>query len=152
MRKLADVIQGPRRPTAPRPPSSVASTQATTATLRTDPEAAKALAALVYDSFQTLRQYGKEPESLESVTRCFRLVLADQSIIDIEKAFTFWLRHEREMPTPADILSIIQRGGNKPPLERAVYTSICRKQPELRSDDEWGYMRAFERFAMRGDV
>lgn len=152
MRKLGDVIMGQQKPTELKPPSSVASTQATSATLRTDPEAAKALAALVYDSFQTLRQYGKEPESLESVTRCFRLVLADQTIGDIETAFTFWLRHEREMPTPADILSVIERGGNKPPLERAVYTSLCRKQPELRTDDEWAYMRDYERLALRGDA
>lgn len=79
-------------------------------------------------------------------------MLADQTIGDIEKAFTFWLRHEREMPTPADILSVIERGGNKPPLERAVYTSLCRKQPELRTDDEWAYMRDYERLALRGDA
>lgn len=78
------------------------------------------------------------------------MVLADNSIEDISDGFKLWFRRSNEMPTPADIVNIIERGG-KPPLERSVYVNISKKEPELRDSDEWAYMREYERWAIRGD-
>ena len=102
---------------------------------------------MLQQCFQTLRIYGKEPEALESVIAMFRLVLADYPVGAITDGFRVWLKRSNEMPTPADIASIIERGG-KPPLERAVYVSLSRKAAEQRTSDEWAYMREYEVYAI----
>lgn len=115
--------------------------------LRDDLKGQKALAVMLHQCFQTLRIYGKEPEVLESVVAMFRLVLADYSTERIIDGFGVWLKRSNEMPTPADIANIIERG-NKPPFERAVYVSLGRKPPEDRTPDEWQYMRGYEAYAI----
>lgn len=123
------------------PPSSLS--------LRTDSDGQKALAVMLQQCFQTLRIYGKEPEALESVIAMFRLVLADYSVGAITDAFRIWLKRSNEMPTPADIASIIERGG-KPPFERAVYVNLSRKAAEDRTSEEWAYMRDYEADRLAG--
>lgn len=152
-RKLGDVINHPRNPSEPSSRSSeVTRPSRLGPPLQTDADSRKALTVHVHQCFHTLRLYGREPESLEHAIGAFQAALGGYTIGQVDRAFAFWLRHEREFPTPADIVSVIERGGDKPPLDRAVYTSLCRKQPELRTDDEWTYMRDYERLAMRGDT
>ena len=115
--------------------------------LRTDGAGQKALAVMLQQCFQTLRIYGKEPEALESVIAMFRLVLADYPVEKIINGFGVWLKRSNEMPTPADIAGIIDRGG-KPPLERAVYVSIGKREPVTRTPEEWAYMRDYENYAI----
>ena len=102
---------------------------------------------MLQQCFQTLRIYGKEPEALESVLAMFRLVLADYEMGEITDAFRIWLKRSNEMPTPADIAGIIERRG-KPPLERAVYIAIGKRDPVNRTPEEWAYMREYEIYAM----
>ena len=77
----------------------------------------------------------------------FRLVLADYAVGAITDAFRIWLKRSNEMPTPADIASIIDRGG-KPPLERVVYVAIAKRDAAMRTSEEWAYMREFEAAAI----
>lgn len=102
---------------------------------------------MLQQCFQTLRIYGKEPEAMESVVAMFRLVLADYPVEKIIAGFGAWLRRSNEMPTPADIANIIDRGG-KPPLERAVYIAIGKRDAAARTSEEWAYMREFEAVAL----
>ena len=88
---------------------------------------------------------------MESVTAMFRLVLADYGMDKITDAFRVWLKRSNEMPTPADIAGIIDRHG-KPPLERAVYVAIGKRDPVTRTSDEWAYMREFEAAAIGGGI
>lgn len=115
--------------------------------LRTDNDGQKALAVMLQQCFQTLRIYGKEPEALESVIAMFRLVLADYPVGAITDAFRIWLKRSNEMPTPADIASIIDRGG-KPPFERAVYVAIGKRDAATRTSEEWEYMAEYEAYAV----
>ena len=117
--------------------------------LKNSNEAKKALNVVLQHCFQALRLYGKEPEALESAVALFELVLADYSFAQIEQAFRAYLRQHNEMPAPADIASIIDRGG-RPAFDRLVYGSLTHKQPELRSDEEWQYMREYEAWAISG--
>lgn len=100
--------------------------------------------------FQSLKMYGREPEQLEATTGIFQMVLADYPIAKIESAFKAYIKRSNEMPAPADIVNLIERG-NKPPLDRAVYTSFSKKHPENRTHEEWAYMREYEQFMVRGD-
>ena len=144
--KLAGKAVAQTRTSGPKPPSLKGS-PSSSLSLRSDSEGQKALAVMLQQCFQTLRVYGKEPEALESVIAMFRLVLADYSVEKITGAFRLWLKRSNEMPAPADIANIIERGG-KPPFERAVYVSLSRKPPEQRTSDEWEYMREYENHAI----
>ena len=104
---------------------------------------------MLQQCFQTLRLYGKEPEALESVVAMFRLVLADYPVEKIIAGFGAWLKRSNEMPTPADIANIIERGG-KPPLERVVYVAITRRDAAMRTTEEWAYVRDYEDAALKG--
>lgn len=88
---------------------------------------------------------------MESVTRLFQMTLSDFSIEEIKKAFIFYMQHNNEMPTPADIYTIIKRGG-KPPLDKSVYIRISKKSGEERTQEEWQYLDEYERFMINGDL
>ena len=118
-------------------------------TLLQDSKGKLELETMLFQCFQSLKLYGKEPEAFEGTVAMFQMILADYPIQKIREAFKFYLKTHNEMPAPADIANIIARG-NKPPLDRVVYVSISKKQPEDRSHEEWEYMREFEAFAIRG--
>ena len=145
--KLTGEVVAERPRTNGEKPLSSEDSKPSSLSLRTDGDGQKALAVMLQQCFQTLRIYGKEPESLESVIAMFRLVLADYPVENITEAFRVWLKRSNEMPTPADIASIIERGG-KPPLERAVYVAIGKRDPAMRTSDEWAYMRDYEAYAV----
>lgn len=90
-----------------------------------------------------MKLYGKEPEQLRNTASLFSMVLADFPIEEITRAFTVHLQRSPEMPTPADICNIIRRNG-KPPFDRSVYHSLTKKDPALRTREEWAYMRGYE--------
>jgi hypothetical protein len=113
------------------------------------PVAKQELTTMVYQCFQSLKLYGKEPEAFEAVVAMMNLVLAEYPMAKIREAFAFYLKHNNELPAPADIANIIERG-NKPPFDRAVYISISKKHPEDRDSGEWCYMREYEQFQITG--
>jgi hypothetical protein len=114
-----------------------------------DQEGKKELVNLLHQGFKALKLYGKEAEHLTSIIQMFNLVLSDYPIEKIRKAFAYYLRHNSEMPTPADIAVIIERG-NKPPFDKSVYISISKKNPDQRTSDEWEYMKEYENFIITG--
>lgn len=146
MQHISQIISRPK-PTAPKPPSCAQQSQAVT--LRQDQAGRKEVATIIYQCFQSLKLYGKEPEALEATVAMFQMVLADYPIERVRQGFAFYLRHNSEMPTPADIANIIDRG-NKPPFDRSVYVALSRKDAEFRSAEEWQYIRDYEAFQVRG--
>jgi hypothetical protein len=97
-----------------------------------------------------MKLYGKEAGQLKSAAALFQLTLSDLPIDKIRDAFRFYLQNYTDMPTPADICNIVKRG-NKPPLDRSVYVSISKKDPELRTSADWAYMREYEEFQIHGE-
>jgi hypothetical protein len=113
------------------------------------PKAQEEMTLMLMQCFQSLKLYGKEPEQFEGVVAMFRMVLGDYPIDKIKDAFAFYLKRNSEMPAPADIANIIERG-NKPPFERSLYVSLSKKDAAYRSRDEWAYMRDYERYLITG--
>lgn len=107
------------------------------------------LSNFLFQCFESLKVYGKEPEQMKSVNSMFQLVLSDYNIEDIRRAFAYYLKHNTDLPAPADIVNIIERG-DKPPLDKTVYVSISKKLAENRTKDEWQYMRDYEKFMITG--
>lgn len=87
-----------------------------------------------------------------AVANMFQMVLADYPIGKIKAAFKAYLKTNSDMPAPADIVHLIERG-NKPPLNQAVYIELCRRdRAERFSQFTWEreYIRDYERFQMSG--
>lgn len=110
--------------------------------------------------FDGLKLYGKEPEQLENTVKLFRLALADFDIEKIQSAFVTHLQRSSEMPTPADIVTLIRRG-NRPPFNQAVYVALAQKRERTKfteggrvhdclTIDEGNYMREYEEFQLNG--
>ena len=118
-------------------------------TLGESPKAKQELATMLFQCFQGLKLYGKEPEALEALVGMFQIVLDGYTMDQIRRAFALHLRRSNEMPAPADIANIVERG-NRPPFERAVYVNLGRKPPEDRTSDEWAYMRDYEADRLAG--
>lgn len=131
-----------------RAPQSLA-TPSGAVTLKANEEARLELSTFLFQCFDSLKLYGKEPEQMAATNSMFQLVLADYTIEQVRQAFAFYLRYNSEMPAPADIANIIERGG-KPPFERSVYIAIGKKHPEDRTSEEWHYKKDYERFMITG--
>ena len=97
----------------------------------------------------TMRQYGRKPAQMENLTKMFIFALADYPYDKISNALRFYAKHYSEMPTPSDIVAIIERNG-KPPFERAVYVALRTKPKDELRDEEWEYIREYEKWAISG--
>lgn len=117
--------------------------------LKDDKESKNRLNETLLMAFDALKTYGKEPEQMDSVKKLFHFALADYPWQKIREAFAYYFKNNTEMPAPADIVQIIERG-NKPPFDRAVYVSISKKDANQRSSEEWAYMRGYEDWMLNG--
>lgn len=128
---------------------ALSSPKTTLPSLKDDREGKTRLNEVILMAFDALKTYGKEPEQLDSVKKLMHFALADYNIQQVREAFAYYFKHNSEFPAPADIVQIIERG-NKPPFDRAVYTSISKKRADERSSEEWKYMRDYEDWNLNG--
>lgn len=101
------------------------------------------IAEMVTQCFNGLNTYGKDAGQVGDAVKLFLFVLADYQPDEIFRAFRIFLEKNSRMPTPADIVSIIKRGG-KQPLCKEVYIALSRKKPEARTFSEDDYMKEYE--------
>lgn len=101
---------------------------------------------MLNSSFRALRTYGKTPEDLDATIGLFKLVLSDYTAEAIMAGMVQWMRTNNQMPTPSDIIAIIDPQDHGP--DKTVYLNLSKKPPEMRSPNEWAYMRNYERWAM----
>lgn len=123
--------------------------QSQIAPISRDLKGRESLALILHQCFQGLNVFGKTPEEMEAIIGLHQMVLADYGIEQIRPAFVKWLQTSSTFPTPADIVSLIERGG-RPPLDRAVYVSISKKPADMRTKADWGYMADYERERIYG--
>jgi hypothetical protein len=116
-------------------------------TLSQDQDAKKGLAVELFQRFQTMKTYGKDPASMSSIVDIFIRDLSDYPVDLIQKAITTHAKKSTEFPTVADIVGLIERNG-KPPLSEAMYISISRKDYEDRTQEENAYFRAYQKEQM----
>lgn len=120
-----------------------------------NPQAKKKLTSFLLICYDALKVYGKEPEQLDNVNKLFQLILAEYEYPKIEEAFRYYLKYNNELPAPADIVSIIERG-NKPPFERTVYLSLVKRKAadpyayNVLTREEEAYIKDYERWTVTG--
>lgn len=90
-----------------------------------------------------MKTYGKEPESIESITAIFARDLAEFPVDKILKAIKTHSQRSQEFPTVADIFGLIKRNG-KPEITQAMYINASKKDYENRSAKEHKLISAYE--------
>ena len=149
MKTLADTLPRiPPDPSEPKPTgremqSSKASGIAAL-TLRDNGEAKIVIAKEIHERFHAMKTYGKEPESLGSITRVMLNDLADFPPEQIIAAFRTHAQRSSEFPTTYDLIGLIRRNG-RPPLRESDVIAIRKKAGEDRTPDEWGMLREWDR-------
>lgn len=104
--------------------------------LRTAEEEAQ-ISVTIRQCFDLFNTYGKDPSALKSMLPVFEEVLAAHPTDKIMGAFKEWLRTQSAMPTPADILKIL----NWDPLPKSAESRSFDRQAEASQ-------KAFERYRM----
>lgn len=95
------------------------------------------LLSFVKGCFDTLDTYGKTAGQLETISDMFILTLTGYSIEQIRGAFLQYMRSSNKMPTPFDIISIIE-----PPAPPAP--------PAWKPD--WTYYNSLKERRAKGDL
>jgi hypothetical protein len=93
--------------------------------------------------WNTLHRYGKTSDDFDGIVKTWLGFLGGYPTQDVESAFSKYIGHRREFPTPADIIGIIE---GRVKRDGAYYTRLCRKIQEgaFVTDDELAYMRKYE--------
>lgn len=87
--------------------------------------------------------YGRDVANTETISEVFHMILGKFPAAKVLRAFEVWIQRSSEFPTPADIINLIKRNG-APPLDKAVYIAIGKKDPEHRTSSDWSYLREYE--------
>jgi hypothetical protein len=82
------------------------------------------LADLLYDIFQSQKRYGEKKETIDSIVKFFRLMLAEYNIEDITASFMRYARIKDDIPAPANIIQLIE---NPPPVSYDDFCCSCGK-------------------------
>lgn len=107
------------------------------------------LGGFVRQCFDALNTYGKTPDQLANATLMFVNILKDYPMDKVISAFGSWMRRSSTMPTPADIVNIIDPPPPKP--DWAAYVAIRQKIRDgytFVMDEERAYLRYCERYSM----
>ena len=112
-------------------------------------ESQQKVSAVLFKCFNSLKVYGKEPEQLKDTVDVFLMVLGKYSYNQFQTAISKYLSRNSDMPTPADIVNIID-----PPQEElssAMFIQImrdCTIGGKLLWGDEKRYVDEFKRREM----
>lgn len=97
-----------------------------------DRKTAKTLAVLVTKSFNLYNTYGRDPAALGDIFSDFQEALAEYPEEKISLAFTEWRKTKSSMPTPADIIELIE--GEKK-LKETTQPYYRPFEPEVEVND-----------------
>lgn len=107
-RRLTEILQNGTENKQPLIEQKTNSTKQRDEILKNQQERNKQIRFLISQCDDAFKNYGREPEALNSIVHVFSLVLCDQSIDDIRGAFNRWIREMKEFPVPNDILEFAQ--------------------------------------------
>jgi hypothetical protein len=80
--------------------------------------------------FDTLKTYGKTYDQMDSISSLFKMVLKKYSYQQIESAFVKYLTIKTEMPTPADIVAIIDPATQPKKWSATAFIDIKKRSRE----------------------
>lgn len=105
------------------------------------------LTRLVTTCYEALNVYGKTPEQLEAIIALFQMDLEDYEYSVVRQAFKIYRKTNSTMPTPADIIKIIEPPKQERKWCGATYIQLCKRKREnqFMLDRELAYIADFEK-------
>lgn len=112
-----------------------------------DLEGRKKLTRLVTACYESMNVYGKSPEQLEAIIMLMQMTLKRFPYEIVRKAFEIYLEKNSTMPTPSDIIKIIEPPKQERKWCGATYIQLCKRKREnqFMLDKELAYIADFER-------
>lgn len=104
------------------------------------------LKILITICFDSLKTYGKTFEQLDSIVKLFEFALSSYEMERIEKAFLRHVERSADMPTPSDIIKLLDPSKNPRKLDSSVFAEIKRKMKEGNvyvSEQEKAYVEQY---------
>jgi hypothetical protein len=107
----------------------------------------KEISKILFACFDSMNTFGKGPEAMENIIEAFMMVLNGYQFEKIEEAFKIYMRTQSDMPTPANIIRLIE-----PPVEKlstSMYVNLKKIIEDsgyniFISDAEKRFMAAYE--------
>jgi hypothetical protein len=123
--------------------------------IRENPTHQDQLSELISQTYALLKKYGEAADIASMRDAGFQMMLGDYSIEEVTSAFREYLKTGREIPTPADIIAIIDPSTQ--PLCAKVYQTLVMKDARLLeegkmfrlTDDEIEYVQRYEDMQLR---
>ena len=100
--------------------------------------------AVCYHSTET---YGLEPDSVQVRAKVFAKALARYPRAAVREAFFVFLHRNKRMPCLSDVVDILDPP--EPVPDKAVYVELCKRPPEIRSEEDWAFIESYERWARK---
>lgn len=112
--------------------------------LKRDREGQEELTLLLSQTFASQKTYGDKAEMMGYRDSMFQLILAEYPIEAIRAAFIEHIRRKPDLPTPSDIVNLIDPP--KPELSSAMYVKLRQQSQEgaYLTGDERAFLRAYE--------
>lgn len=98
--------------------------------LKDTPEHQKRLNKLLLVCFDTMDNYGKEPEQLYNFQEAFQMVLGKYTMLEVADAFREYMETKTVMPKPADIVKIIDPSVEVRKWSAVAFIDIRRRSRE----------------------
>lgn len=96
---------------------------------------AELIGSLLNQSYSAFNVYGKSPEEMEDVVCIFIDILKNHDEKSILRAFKIWMSEEKILPTPSDILALINK--NKPePEYQAPNGRVVNAYADMSNDEK----------------
>lgn len=129
---------------AKQPSASSVSVLPKLALIQDNPTHQNQLSDLLNQTYALLKKYGEAADTTEMRDAGFQMMLGDYDIETVTKAFRTYLKTNKEIPTPADIIEIIDPSVK--PLDRAFYSELLKRRAkgEYLTSTEWAYVHRYE--------
>lgn len=117
------------------------------------PEEKKSLAIVIGQAFDMQKQFGKTTGQLENIVNGFCWIMEPYPVEIVMRAFAQYIRERSDMPTPSDLVKIIDPQPPKPIYDKSLYITLKKifdeQGPFGLQTDEIEYIKCYEEQAIR---
>lgn len=117
------------------------------------PEHKAKLSVIIGQAFDMQKQFGKTTGQLENIVSGFLWIMEPYPVDIVVGAFAKYLREHSDMPTPSDIVKIIDPKKPEKIWDKAVYIKLQKiydqEGPYGLNEDEYEYIRGYEESVLK---
>lgn len=118
-----------------------------------EPSEKASLAEVIGRVFDLQKQFGKTTGQLENIVAGFCWALAKYPVQEVMRGFGEYIQRHSDMPTPANIVAIIDPDPPKKEWDKSVYIKLQQifkaEGPYGLNEEEYEYIRGYEENVLR---